>query len=76
MPLFNFSFLFSYFTDFRLPCNDVRGITSGYSGEKSLFKYCEWRGQPIPCVALFSPIPTDMVQSISTLKLRKYYEFA
>ena len=64
---------FSVLWHSRLPCFDVKGITSNYLGEKSLLKYCEWRGKPVPCAAIFEPIPTDqgMCCSFNVLSMDK-----
>ena len=43
----------------NLPCSDVYGITSEKPYESSLIKACYWKGRPINCAAIFSPIPTD-----------------
>jgi len=43
----------------RLPCFDVIGVTAQTNGEKALLKYCEWRGMPISCAAIFTTFPTD-----------------
>lgn len=42
-----------------LPCIDIGKITSMYKGERSTVKYCEWKGMPITCAAIFSAFPTD-----------------
>jgi len=43
----------------NLPCSDIFGITSETPFETSLIKACYWKGKPINCAAIFSPIPTD-----------------
>ena len=43
----------------RLPCFDVKGVTSEYEGQKGLLRYCEWRGEPVPCSAIFKTVFTD-----------------
>jgi amiloride-sensitive sodium channel len=42
-----------------LPCFDTKDMTSDKDGEKSLLKYCEWKGIHIPCAAIFTNFPTD-----------------
>jgi hypothetical protein len=43
----------------NLPCFDVYGVTSEKPYEKGIIKACFWKGKPIPCAAVFTPIPTD-----------------
>jgi hypothetical protein len=38
---------------------DYRNITAFSNGDSSLLRYCEWKGKPISCSAIFSTIPTD-----------------
>ena len=42
-----------------LPCFDVQNLTSQHEGDKSLLRYCEWKGEPISCSAIFTTFPTD-----------------
>ncbi len=42
-----------------LPCFDVYGVTSEEPFEKGIIKACYWKGRPVSCAAIFSPIPTD-----------------
>jgi hypothetical protein len=42
-----------------LPCFDVVGITAQKDGERALLKYCEWKGMPVSCAAIFTTFPTD-----------------
>ena len=42
-----------------MPCFDVKNITAQQDGERSLLKYCEWKGQQVPCAAVFKTVPTD-----------------
>ena len=51
--------LFSSLWYSTLPCFDVKNLTSEAEGEKSLLRYCEWKGEPIPCSAIFTTFPTD-----------------
>ena len=41
-----------------IPCFDVRNITADMY-EMSMLRYCEWRGEPISCSAIFTTFPTD-----------------
>jgi hypothetical protein len=41
-----------------IPCFDVRNI-SRQVYEMSLLRYCEWKGIPISCSAIFTTFPTD-----------------
>ena len=43
----------------NLPCFDVHGVTSHVPHEKSILKACYWKGNNIPCAAIFYPIHTD-----------------
>jgi len=42
-----------------IPCFDIRNITSKQNNGNSLLLYCEWKGIPIACSAIFSTVPTD-----------------
>ena len=42
-----------------LPCFDIRNITAFSNGASSLLRYCEWKGMPISCSAIFTTFPTD-----------------
>jgi hypothetical protein len=42
-----------------LPCFDIRNITAYNNGASSLLNYCEWKGMPISCSAIFTTFPTD-----------------
>ncbi len=42
-----------------LPCFDIQGVTAEIDDEKSILKYCEWKGIPISCSAIFTTFPTD-----------------
>ena len=42
-----------------LPCYDIENVSGMRDGERSVFKYCEWKGVPISCAAIFRPFPTD-----------------
>jgi amiloride-sensitive sodium channel len=54
-----FEAIFSNMWYSSLPCFDVKGITAESDGEKSILKYCEWKGIEIPCSAIFTKFPTD-----------------
>ena len=41
------------------PCNDRRNVTGMRDGDRAVLKYCEWKGIPISCSAIFSAHPTD-----------------
>jgi len=42
-----------------LPCFDIRSITGFNNGASALLQYCEWKGMPISCSAIFTKFPTD-----------------
>ena len=41
-----------------IPCFDIRNI-SEKKDDMSLLRYCEWKGVPISCSAIFTTFPTD-----------------
>ncbi len=41
----------STFWNSGMPCSE--------SEENSILRYCEWKGQQVPCSAIFSTFPTD-----------------
>ena len=43
----------------RLPCFDVKGVTSDSKDEKSVIKRCFWRGKMVDCADIFVARPTD-----------------
>jgi hypothetical protein len=43
--------LLSTFWNSGMPCSD--------SEENSILRYCEWKGEQVPCSAIFSTFPTD-----------------
>jgi Amiloride-sensitive sodium channel len=55
----SFKALFSTLWYATLPCYDIKNITAKENGERAVLKYCEWKGIPISCAAIFSPYPTD-----------------
>ena len=54
-----FPALFSSLWYGSLPCYDTKNVTAKTNGERSVLRYCEWKGVPISCAAIFSPYPTD-----------------
>ena len=34
-------------------------MTAEHDGERSILKYCEWKGEPISCASIFDTFPTD-----------------
>jgi hypothetical protein len=42
-----------------LPCFDIRNKTAFTNGASALLQYCEWKGKPISCSAIFTTFPTD-----------------
>jgi hypothetical protein len=55
----SFQFLFSTLWYSTMPCFDVKGLTSEKQGEKSLLKFCQWKGVAVPCSAIFKTFPTE-----------------
>ena len=51
--------LFSNLWYSTLPCFDVQNITADRDLERSVLKYCEWKGLKISCAAIFTTYPTD-----------------
>jgi hypothetical protein len=51
--------LFHLLWQTNLPCFEIPGVTSTSNAERSLLKYCEWKGVAVPCSAIFSSFPTD-----------------
>ena len=54
-----FQALFSTLWYASLPCYDIKNVTAQKNGERAVIKYCEWKGVPISCAAIFSSYPTD-----------------
>jgi len=50
-----------------LPCFEVKNVTSGRDGEKSILKSCFWKGKKINCAAIFKKVPTDQVYPLTIL---------
>jgi len=42
-----------------LPCFDLINLTANNEGDRSILKYCQWKGVEIPCSAIFSTVLTD-----------------
>jgi hypothetical protein len=55
-----FESLFATLWYASLPCFDIKNVTAanGESGS-SLLTYCEWKGTPVSCAAIFTTFPTD-----------------
>ena len=51
--------LFSLLYSANLPCFDTKGITAEKDGDRGNLKYCEWKGKPMSCSAIFSTFPSD-----------------
>ena len=51
--------LFSTLWQTGMPCFDLDGVTAKTDRERSVLKYCEWKGLQIPCSDIFSKFPTD-----------------
>ena len=55
----SFPALFSSLWHAGLPCFDTKGMTGKKDGEKGILRYCEWKGKPISCAAIFTKFPTE-----------------
>ena len=42
-----------------LPCFDLSNLTANKEGDRSILKYCEWKGLKMPCSTIFTTFPTD-----------------
>ena len=42
-----------------LPCFDLKDLSTNYTAGRSILRHCEWKGQIIPCSAIFQTFPTD-----------------
>ena len=51
--------LFSLLYNANLPCFDIKGITAEKDGDRGNLKYCEWKGKPMSCSAIFTTFPSD-----------------
>jgi len=54
-----FKNIFQAMWNTALPCFDLKNVTADKAGERSILRYCEWKGLSIPCSAIFSTFPTD-----------------
>jgi hypothetical protein len=54
-----FKALFSTLWYSTLPCFDTKDVSAENNGDRAVAKYCEWKGIPISCAAIFYPFPTD-----------------
>jgi hypothetical protein len=59
-PSDSYQTLFSSLWHSSLPCFDLEGVTSSTDKERSILKYCEWKGVEIPCSQIFVTFPTDI----------------
>ncbi len=41
-----------------IPCFQIRNLTAG-DNDYAILRYCEWKGIPISCSAIFTSFPTD-----------------
>ena len=51
--------LFSSLWQTGMPCFDLYGMTAKTDTERSILKYCEWKGLQIPCSDIFVKFPTE-----------------
>ena len=49
----------------KLPCFDVRGMTSSMNDVRGILKHCKWKRIAIPCSAIFTTTPTDQAMCCS-----------
>jgi hypothetical protein len=54
-----FKFILTLLWYTKMPCFDVIGITSEEDDEKSVLKFCKWKGKEISCSAIFQKVTTD-----------------
>ena len=59
-PSKSYQTLFSSLWHTSLPCFDLEGQTSFSDKERSILKFCEWKGLEIPCSKIFVSFPTDI----------------
>ena len=59
-PSNSYQTLFSSLWHTSLPCFDLEGQTAFSDKERSILKYCEWKGLEIPCSKIFVSFPTDI----------------
>jgi len=46
------------------PCFDLKGVTAHNNGDRSVLKYCEWKGAAVPCSSIFTTFPTGIITKI------------
>ena len=56
---FNIESVFSTMWYSKLPCYDLKDITSTEDGERAILKSCSWKGKEVPCSAIFKKVATD-----------------
>ena len=54
----SYSTIMSSLWNTGLPCTDS-GTSEGKETNKSILKYCAWKGKQVPCADIFSTYPTD-----------------
>ena len=55
----NIETIFSTMWYSKLPCYDLKDITSTEDGERAILKSCSWKGKEVPCSAIFKKVATD-----------------
>ena len=53
----SYSTLLSTLWHTGMPCTDTE--VSNNKEDKSVLRYCEWKGKQVPCASIFSTFPTD-----------------
>jgi acid-sensing ion channel, other len=43
----------------KLPCFDTVNMSALNEGDRGILKYCSWKGDEVPCSAIFTTFPTD-----------------
>jgi hypothetical protein len=51
-----FQTYFSFLWYSSLPCFDIANITAERDGETAILKQCIWKGQLLPCSAIFKKV--------------------
>ena len=51
-----FAAYFSFLWHSSLPCFDIANITAEQNGDTAILKKCYWKGQLIPCSAIFKKV--------------------
>ena len=57
-----FGVYLSYMWHSSLPCFDTINITAEKNGESAILKKCYWKGQPMPCSAIFKKVRLYFIQ--------------